>query len=98
LERPMVHEPEPQPTQSLEERARALFRDLPPAPADAEEEAGAAVAEPSVPARQESAAPAPTRAPFIPPRIQRPAPSGGGPGRGAGGYPPRPKPVFSSSG
>ncbi|HEY6947554.1 MAG TPA: translation initiation factor IF-2 N-terminal domain-containing protein, partial [Gemmatimonadales bacterium] len=30
LERPMVHEPEPQPVQSLEERARALFRELPP--------------------------------------------------------------------
>jgi translation initiation factor IF-2 len=98
LERPIVHEPEPQPTQSLEERARALFRDLPPAPANLEEEAGAAVAEPAVPARQESAAPTPTRAPFIPPRIQRAAPVGGGPGRGAGGYPPRPKPVFSSSG
>ncbi len=96
LERPLVHEPEPQPTQSLEERARALFRDLPPAPAESDEETGAAVAEPSAAPPAESA-PAPTRAPFIPPRIQRPAPAGGV-GRGAGNYPARPKPVFSSSG
>jgi len=98
LERPMVHEPEPQPVQSLEERARALFRELPPAPAEAEEEAGTALAEPpAVPAQ--SAAPAgPTRAPFIPPRIQRPAPGTGAPGRAGGAYPSRPKPVFSSSG
>jgi translation initiation factor IF-2 len=95
LERPIVHEPEPQPVQSLEERARALFRELPPAPP--EEEAGTALAEPSsVPAQ--SVTPAiPTRAPFIPPRIQRPAPSGA-PARSGGAYPSRPKPVFSSSG
>jgi translation initiation factor IF-2 len=98
LERPIVHEPEPQPTQSLEERARALFKDLPPAPVASEEEAGTAVAEPPAPARPDSVVPAPTRAPFIPPRIQRPAPAAGGAGRGPGGYPSRPKPVFSSSG
>ncbi|HTC24290.1 MAG TPA: translation initiation factor IF-2 [Gemmatimonadales bacterium] len=96
LERPIVHEPEPQPVQSLEERARALFRELPPGPPQAEDETSTAVAEPPVPA-QHSAPTVPARAPFIPPRIQRPAPAGGGPGR-SGGYPPRPKPVFSSSG
>ena len=85
LERPIVHEPEPQPTQSLEERARALFRDLPAATAQPDEEAGAAVAEPAATSSAESA-PAPRRAPFIPPRIQRPAPAGGM-GRGAGNYP-----------
>ncbi len=91
LERPMVHEPEePVVTQSLEERARALFKDLPPAPAETEE----TTAEETVPARAgEPAAPpraaAPTettRTPFIPPRIQRPAAAPRGP-----------KPVFSSS-
>ncbi|MBA3496801.1 MAG: translation initiation factor IF-2 N-terminal domain-containing protein, partial [Gemmatimonadales bacterium] len=36
LERPVVEFEEPVPAQSLEERAKALFRDLPPAPADDE--------------------------------------------------------------
>jgi translation initiation factor IF-2 len=107
LERPVLEIPEPQPLPSLEERARALFKDLPPLPV--EEEPAVGTAEPAVPAEAvTSAAPAPlapptpTRAPFIPPRIQRPAPAGaGGPGRGAppqrGGYQGgRPKPVFSS--
>src|SRR5512135_122097 len=98
LERPIVHEPEPQPVQSLEERARALFRELPPAPAEAEEEAGPALAEPPVVPAQSAAPAGPTRAPFIPPRIQRPAPGTGAPGRAGGAYPSRPKPVFSSSG
>jgi len=98
LERPIVHEPEPQPMQSLEERARALFKDLPPAPSDSsEEEVGTAVAEPPAPGAPETAPVAP-RTPFIPPRIQRPAPAGGVPSRAGGGYPSRPKPVFSSSG
>jgi translation initiation factor IF-2 len=90
LERPVVEIEEASPAQSLEERARALFKDLPPAPAEPEEEtadeAGARTTE-SAPARPSGPAPAePTRAPFIPPRIQRPptAPRG-------------PKPVFSSS-
>src|SRR5436309_2842463 len=95
LERPVVELEEPVPAQSLEERARALFRDLPPTPAEVEEER---------PAAEESAAPRPaeplpprlgthstagdsTKAPFIPPRIQRPAPASTAP-RG-------PKPVFS---
>jgi translation initiation factor IF-2 len=90
LERPVVEIEEPSPAQSLEERARALFKDLPPAPAEAEVEtaedavgraAEAAPARPSAPAPFE-----PTRAPFIPPRIQRPPT-----------IPRGPKPVFSSS-
>jgi translation initiation factor IF-2 len=95
LERPIVHElEEAVPTQSLEERAKALFKDLPPAPAEPYDEAAAA--EPAAPVRPADAAPLPPRrvtpgdsqrAPFIPPRIQRPpaSPRGG------------PKPVFSSS-
>jgi translation initiation factor IF-2 len=92
LERPVIHEPEESaPTQTLEERARALFKDLPPAPPETEEiepviqeepvNGGAPEARPSTPV---SSAP---RAPFIPPRVQRPAAA---PTRG-------PKPVFSSS-
>jgi translation initiation factor IF-2 len=99
LERPMVVDmEEPAPTQSLEERARALFKELPPAPAEIEEEPTAeepAAAAPSTPAEPlpprlgtvSTAGAPPSKAPFIPPRIQRPpaaAPRG-------------PKPVFSSS-
>ncbi len=94
LERPIVHEvEETAPAQSLEERARALFKDLPPAPAEPYEET--ATAEAAAPARPSDAVPAPPRratptdsprAPFIPPRIQRPPASPRGP-----------KPVFSSS-
>ena len=106
LERPMVIEaPEPVSAQSLEERARALFKDLPEAPAEPEAaEAPAAPPEPLFrrppPAEPmaaplppaASAAPAtPTRAPFIPPRIQRP------PARDGGSRPGGPRPVFSSS-
>ena len=98
LERPIVHEPEPQPTQSLEERARALFRELPPASPEPEDETGTAVAESPAAAPQSFTPSTPTRAPFIPPRIQRPAPAGAGASGRSGGYPSRPKPVFSSSG
>jgi translation initiation factor IF-2 len=105
LERPVLEVPEPQPLPSLEERARALFRDLPPLPV--EEEPVAAAAEPapvdSAAPPPAQAAPVPTRAPFIPPRIQRPAPAGPGsagrsgpPQRGGGYQGGRPKPVFSS--
>ncbi|HEY7634748.1 MAG TPA: translation initiation factor IF-2 [Gemmatimonadales bacterium] len=94
LERPVVELEEAAPAQSLEERARALFKDLPPAPVEAEEDATvteeAAGARPAEPGALRSAAPVtgePTRAPFIPPRIQRPAPAA----------PRGPKPVFSSS-
>ncbi|MGE5091066.1 MAG: translation initiation factor IF-2 [Bacillota bacterium] len=106
LERPMVIEaPEPVSAQSLEERARALFKDLPEAPVEPETtEAPVAPPEPLFrrPAPAEppaaalppaaTAAPAvPTRAPFIPPRIQRP------PARDGGARPGGPRPVFSSS-
>ncbi|HEX7335902.1 MAG TPA: translation initiation factor IF-2 [Gemmatimonadales bacterium] len=94
LERPVIHEPEEAaPTQTLEERARALFKDLPPAPPESEEtdvavqEEGGNGAAPEAPLFRPSPPPAAApRAPFIPPRVQRPAP----PTRG-------PKPVFSSS-
>ncbi|HEU4588047.1 MAG TPA: translation initiation factor IF-2, partial [Gemmatimonadales bacterium] len=62
---PVLAEPEPTPAQSLEERARALFRDLPPAPP--EEEPGAeettAAAAPTPPATP----PAPPAVPPAPP-------------------------------
>jgi translation initiation factor IF-2 len=105
LERPVLEVPEPQPLPSLEERARALFKDLPPLPVE-EEPVAAAEPPATVEAAAEPAAPpplvVPTRAPFIPPRIQRPAPAT--PGAGGRGAPPqrggyqggRPKPVFSS--
>ncbi|HEU5171433.1 MAG TPA: translation initiation factor IF-2 [Gemmatimonadales bacterium] len=98
LERPVLEVPEPQALPSLEERARALFKELPP---PSEEEISAAVAEPPAPAEPvapAAAAAVPARAPFIPPRVQRGAPAGPGrpaPGRG-GPFPARPKPVFSS--
>src|SRR6476660_2785399 len=76
LERPVVEIEEPVPAQSLEERARALFKDLPPAPAEAEEDGTEETASrPSEAAPPRASAPAssePTRAPFIPPRLQRP--------------------------
>src|SRR5688500_20277166 len=90
---------------TIEERARALFRDLPPLPPEAEapaEPEAEPVAEP--PARPERVTPPPAqapaasgpsvvhRAPFIPPRISRPAP-GADQSRGFRG----PRPVFSSS-
>ena len=104
LERPVLEVPEPQPLPSLEERARALFRDLPPLPVDEEPVSAAADASATVEtaaAPPPPAAPVPTRAPFIPPRIQRPAPASGpgrsGPPQRGGGYQGgRPKPVFSS--
>jgi translation initiation factor IF-2 len=80
------------PMPSLEERARALFKDLPPAP-PVSEDGGVASEESAAPRPAEPAPFLPSRAPgepgrqpFIPPRIQRPpaAPRG-------------PKPVFSSS-
>ncbi len=96
------------PSLSLEERARQLFKELPPTEAEAEEEAGPtsapaaskAPAPAAPPAPAESAAAPPPRAPFIPPRVQRPAPSQGsdrGQSRTPGDRPRGPKPVFSSS-
>jgi translation initiation factor IF-2 len=92
LERPVIHEPEEAaPTQTLEERARALFKDLPPAPAEPEETEVVVQEEPANGGAPEPifrpAQPAAPRAPFIPPRVQRPVPPAA---RG-------PKPVFSSS-
>src|SRR6185437_5739503 len=94
LERPIIPEvEETAPAQTLEERARALFKDLPPAPPEAEETEVATEEEPVNGASPDGGASrfptpsVPTRAPFIPPRIQRPAAA---PNRG-------PKPVFSSS-
>jgi translation initiation factor IF-2 len=103
LDRPAFKEPEPieatgLPMPTIEERARALFKDLPPLPAEAEAE----VIEAPPPARPERTTPPATptpvgpsvvhRAPFIPPRVPRPSPGtdAGRPGRG-------PRPVFSSS-
>jgi translation initiation factor IF-2 len=95
LERPIIAEPEETVTaQSLEERARALFKDLPPAPADggepeiATEEEPVNGAAPETPLFRPSPPPSSApRVPFIPPRVQRPSPAA----------PRGPKPVFSSS-
>jgi translation initiation factor IF-2 len=95
LERPLIAEvEETAPAQTLEERARALFKDLPPAPPESEDTEVVTEEEPvnggapdSGSGRFASPPSVPTRAPFIPPRIQRPAAA---PTRG-------PKPVFSSS-
>ena len=110
LERPPLEKlelPEPTglPMPTIEERARALFRDLPPLPPEAEAPAEPeAEPVPETPARPERVTPPPAqapaasgpsvvhRAPFIPPRISRPAP-GGDQNRGPRG----PRPVFSSS-
>ncbi len=96
-----------QPMPTIEERARALFKDLPPLPAEpeaaaeaAEETAPEAQVQPervTLPPRVAPVSDGPAivhRAPFIPPRVPRPAP-GGDAGRqsGRGG----PRPVFSSS-
>jgi translation initiation factor IF-2 len=85
LERPVMELEEPEAAQlTLEERARALFKDLPPTPPESDEDAVATEEPPARPAAAPTERP---RAPFIPPRVQRPpaAPRGG------------PKPVFSSS-
>jgi translation initiation factor IF-2 len=110
LERPQLEKlelPEPSglPMPTIEERARALFRDLPPLPPEAEAPAEPeAEPVPETPVRPERVTPPPAqapaasgpsvvhRAPFIPPRISRPAP-GADQSRGPRG----PRPVFSSS-
>jgi len=110
LERPTIEKLElpdisGQPMPTIEERARALFKDLPPLPVEAEapEEPALPAVEPvrperiTPPPRLAPAAEGPAvvhRAPFIPPRVPRPAPAGDqGRGTGRGG----PRPVFSSS-
>jgi translation initiation factor IF-2 len=111
LERPTIEKLElpdisGQPMPTIDERARALFKDLPPLPAEPEAPEEPVEAPPvETPARPERitppfrpppAAEGPAvvhRAPFIPPRVPRPAPGGEqgrGPSRG-------PRPVFSSS-
>jgi len=93
LERPVIEPEEPATAQTLEERARALFKDLPPAPPETEDtevavqEETANGAAPEAPIFRQPAPPSAPRAPFIPPRVQRQAPAAA---RG-------PKPVFSSS-
>jgi translation initiation factor IF-2 len=95
LERPVLHEAEETaPAQTLEERARALFKDLPPAPPQSEDGEVVTEEEPVGGGAPESplfrSSPPPSgapRAPFIPPRVQRPSPTA----------PRGPKPVFSSS-
>ncbi len=91
FDRTVVEAPEPSLPSSLEERARALFKDVPPLPDDPATE-GEPLVRPADTAGREPA-PTPTRAPFIPQRIQRPA-AGSRPSTPARG----PKPVFSSSG
>ncbi|MCU0619915.1 MAG: translation initiation factor IF-2 [Gemmatimonadales bacterium] len=105
LERPALPEPiEPLSSATIEERARQLFKELPPEPAEAEPElptlspvfrAPVGAHPPAPPA--EPAGP-PARQPFIPPRIQRQPTLKPGMGPRTPGSPPRgPKPVFSSS-
>jgi translation initiation factor IF-2 len=91
LERPIVEAPEPVSSSSLEERARALFKDLPPLPAEETTEEEPLVRPADISGREPPATV--NRAPFIPQRIQRPA-QGQRPSTPSRG----PKPVFSSSG
>lgn len=105
LEREAAQEAEPEtsrPAASMEERARALFKDLPPLEEAEEAEARSGTeSETDEPAAEAPAAVPPgaepstePRKPFIPRKIQRPA-AGVRPGAAAGRGP---KPVFSSSG
>ncbi len=108
-EKPVLFElPEPQtsaPMPTLDERARALFKDLPPAPAESEAEPEAADEPPPPP---KAVTPPPPPLPPIPPRTVLPpsvtsAGEGGPPARRTF-VPPRvqrgpagPRPVFSST-
>jgi translation initiation factor IF-2 len=95
--------PEPAPALSLEERARQLFKDLPPLPPEPEEPAGGGEPPARAPERPApglepaaSASPSVAGTPRIPVRIPRPVvPPGQSVPRFAG--PQRPKPVFSSA-
>ncbi len=96
LERPVLEPNEPSFLPSLEERARALFKDLPPLPLDGAGSAGTLERPPARPSESSFSSP-PGRTPVMPTRIQRPAPRSpesssrsAGPSRG-------PRPVFSSS-
>ncbi len=97
LEKPEPIEAPGTPMPTIEERARAIFKDLPPLPESTETAAEAAEPPPAPPAPPPvvppNERPVVHRAPFIPPRVQRPGPSSTptrSPGRG-------PRPVFSSS-
>ena len=103
LDRPVLEKPEPveapgTPMPTIEERARAIFKDLPPLPEPVEsaatETAEAPPPPPPPPPVPPSERPVVHRAPFIPPRVQRPGPSSAPPGRQPGRGP---RPVFSSS-
>jgi translation initiation factor IF-2 len=73
------------PMPTIEERARAIFKDLPPLSAEAGSAAPGTFEPPgAVPTVAEGAPPAPARRPFIPPRVTRQPLTG-------------PRPVFSSS-
>ncbi|HET7024529.1 MAG TPA: translation initiation factor IF-2 [Gemmatimonadales bacterium] len=98
MELPRGEDEKPALPASLEERAKLLFKDLPPAAPESETEPAAASepAAPPAPPRipripprpADTAPPTVNRAPFIPPRIPRPA-AGGAPSRGPGGPPSR---------
>jgi translation initiation factor IF-2 len=104
IDLPRIEPEEPKVSRTLEERARELFKDLPPVetepeaepqeqapspePAAPAVERPAASATPAAPAEEAPAPPKPARAPFIPPRVPRPA---------AGSRPAGPRPVFSTS-
>jgi translation initiation factor IF-2 len=104
LIRPIERPAEPVLPASLEERAKALFKDLPPALGDTSESAASTATEPvaaspfppvrpSAPSLPPARPSVPGRTPVIPTRVSRPAaPQGGRPGG-----PSRPRPVFSSS-
>ncbi len=98
LERALEEPTTPEVPLTLEERAKALFKDLPPLEEEeaAPAQAAATVEEPAAPAEVEETAataaaqaPAPAHAkpakPFIPPRVARPS------------APQAPRPVFSSA-
>jgi len=99
LDKPEFLEPTGLPMPTIEERARHLFKDLPPLPAETEAPAETVADTPPPVVRPRPVPPTagtPSvvhRAPFIPPRVPRPSP-----GPDAGRPPSRgPRPVFSSS-
>jgi translation initiation factor IF-2 len=105
LIRPIERPAEPALPASLEERAKALFKDLPPAPSDTGESEASTGTEPVAaspfppisrpvePPPPHSRPSIPGRTPVIPTRVPRPAAPQGGRPTG----PSRPRPVFSSS-
>ncbi|MGH7703062.1 MAG: translation initiation factor IF-2 [Gemmatimonadales bacterium] len=97
LERPVLEPAEPSFLPSLEERARALFKDLPPLPLEDSSGTGPLERSPARTSEPTFSSPPSGRTPSMPTRIPRPVPRSpesssrsGGPNRG-------PRPVFSSS-